>query len=703
MSLTKKIKERISIIIPTYNGLKLLKENLPHLMNAVYFAGSPHEIIVVDDGGQDETIPYIKEKFPQIITIRLPKNYGFARACNIASRESKNLILLFLNNDIRVTKDFLKPLLEPFKEEDAFAVSPKIIAERDKFIESIHETIFVSGYFCNKRVDFRFIEGINSLFPISFATGAALAVDKEKFLQLGGFDEIYHPFYWEDVDLSYRAWKHGWRVLYQPESVVFHARGATIGDGSKNPEIDKVFLRNMIIFTWKNLTDYKILFKHLILLPFDLIFAVIGRRRNYLAAFKEAFGKRKEIIARRKKQNKKLVYSDSEILNFFAESMDVLKNKTVLDYKKYEEKKEEPPVKAEKEEELKNVLVMHTHGGIGDLLLSTPVFSTLKKNYPNCKITLMVDDDREDVVQGNIYIDEIIPLRSDKIGNLVYLAQVLKLIKEKRFDTSIVLWSTFWEAYLTYLAGIKRRVGQANRILYSFLYNYPVKILSEEGDKTSHWVEIVLDYARALNLRALDRNLYFHVPQEAREAAKVLFEDLQISKNTLVIGLHAGKGLYLDSSMWPTDKFASIADKLVEKFKAVIVLTGGPDEVELVEDIEKKMKYRAVNLAGKVNLGQLGAVMERCDLFVCPDSGPMHIAAALGVPVVAIFALRSDFPNRWHPFRTKYEIVRNFYINCEQKCVKEKCKRFICMEQIREDDVVSAAERLLKGEKFFYH
>lgn len=698
----KKIKERVSIIIPTYNGLKLLAENIPHLLKAIYFAGGNHEIIVIDDGGTDNTISYIKSRYPQIRTIKLPKNYGFARACNIASKESKNPILLFLNNDIRVTKDFLKPLIEPFKQEDIFAVSPKIIAERDKFIESIHETTFISGYFCNKRINWDSIEKIDSLFPISFASGAAIAVDKDKFLELNGFDEIYHPYYWEDVDLSYRAWKKGWRVIYHPGSIVFHQRGATIGDGSVKPEVDRIFLRNMIIFTWKNLTDYKLLLQHFLILPFDLLFAFIGKRKNYIEALKMAFSKVKDIIKKRKKQNMKFAYTDSEVLSFFKESVNMLKNKSFnVEPENKEIKTVQIPDLKNEIKEYKKILVIHAHGGIGDLLLSTPVFSTLKINYPDSYLAVMVDDKRKEVLTGNPYIDEIITLNSERLGSLSYFMEVLKTIKEKKFDISIVLWSSAWEAYLTFLAGIEVRVGQAGRVLYSFLYNHPVKILSEYGDKTSHWIEIILDYVRALDIEKVDRRIFFDVPEKDKEDTHLLFEEFGLNKSKLKIGLHIGKGLSLNSSVWPTHKFAAIADKLVEKFKALIILTGSSEEVELVNNVERKMKYKAVNLAGQLNLKQLGAVIEKCDLFICPDSGPMHIAAALGVPVIAIFALKSDFPNRWHPYGTKYEIVRNIYINCDEKCVKEKCANFVCMEQIKEEDVICAADRLLKSGKIF--
>ncbi|MFH1454686.1 MAG: glycosyltransferase family 9 protein [Armatimonadota bacterium] len=703
MHFSRKIKERVSIIIPTFNGLELLKENLPHLLNAVYFTGGKHEIIVVDDGSKDGSVEYIKSRYPQIRTIKLPKNYGFARCCNIASRESKNSILIFLNNDIKVTRDFLQPLIEPFKEADLFALTPKIITERDNFIESIHETVFTSGYFCNKRVDSALIEKVKTLFPVSFATGACLAVDKEKFFALGGFDEIYHPYYWEDVDLSYRAWKRSWRVLYQPDSLVYHQRGATIGDGSRDPEVDKVFLRNMIFFTWKNLTDYKVLLKHFITLPFDLLFAVIGRRENYIEAFKKALPKIKEVIKKRKQQHKKLAYSDSEVLSFFKDSIEVLKKSAdEKDIKMKETKAAQFEDMDDKESDIKKILVMHTHGGIGDLLLSTPIFSTLKMNYPDIHVTLIVDDMREEVVQGNPYIDEIITLDSEKIGTFGYFFKVLGMIKEGKYDAGIVLWSTAWEALAVYLAGVKIRVGQSGRLLYSFLYNYPVRISSETGDKTSHWVEIILDYVRALPVCEVDRNLFFEIPQQDKDDIKGLFEKLGIDKHKMIIALHTGKGMELDPSVWPTWKFAAIADMLVEKFKAVVILTGGPEETELVADVEKKMKYKAVNLAGHLSLKQLGAVLERCSLLICPDSGPMHIAAACKVPVVAIFGLKSDFPNRWHPYRTRYEIVRNFYINCDKVCVKEKCKKFICMEQIREDEILKACERLLKSDKFAY-
>lgn len=690
----KTIKDRVSIIIPNYKGISLLEKNLPYLIQAVEFSKKNHQIIVVDDAGFEVTKIYIKRMFPQVEVITLPKNFGFGQACNLAAKVSLHPLVLFLNNDVRVSRDFLQPLIDSHQQEDTFGVIPKIMVSDTGVNESVYELNFRSGYFSTRLLEKEKVDKIKGEFPVPFGCGACLLVDKKKFFQLGGFSSIFHPFYWEDVDLGYRAWKRGWKVFYEPESIVFHQRGATIGDGSLSPEVDKIFLRNMILFTWKNFHSPSIILRHLFTLPFDLFFAYVGKRKIYIEAFKEATKRLKESLVLRKKEREELLYGDCEVLSFLKSNL------KRLSFEEGISASVNPPSFFQKtistaQRGYKKILIVHNRGGMGDVILSTPLVLTLKKNFSDSHITFMLDKGHADVISGIPEIDEIILYDKGK-KDPSYFFEMLRLVKSKKFDLSVVLWSTTKEAWLCYLSGIKTRVGQGDRILYSFLYNKPVEVRSSKRDDITHWVDILLDYGRVLNLEKIERRLSFYIPTVDLDFATSLLSSCDITENDLLIGLHIGKGLSVDLERWPVKKFSKIADLLVEKFKAKIIFTGTSEERKLVNLAQGLMNYDSFNFAGKLSLKQLGALIKRLNLFICLDSGPMHIAAALKVPCVAIFALKSDFPMRWRPFGTRCEIVRSFSSNCTRKCIKEKCRRFICLEEIDENEVAEAAGKLLK-------
>lgn len=683
------IKDRVSVIIPSYQGARLLENNLPYLVRAVEFTKKPHQIIVVNDGPDKDTQFFLKKNFPQVEVITLPKNFGFGPACNLAAKVSLYPLILFLNNDVKVSREFLSPLIDLHQQNDVFAVTPKIIAPRTGVNESVYCLYFRSGYFMTKLAEKEKVDLIDNFFPVPFGCGACLLVDRKKFFALGGFSSIFHPFYWEDVDLGYRAWKRGWQTLYQPKSLVFHQRGSTIGDSFKVSEVDKIFLRNMILFTWKNSHAHSILLRHIFTMPFDLLFAYIGRRKNFIEAFKRAMKFFKESQNLRRKEMKEILFSDSDLLSFFNSNFKQLERpagkKSFFSFM--------PPEEAKGD--YKKILVVHNHGGMGDIILSIPVVLTLKKNFPEAHLAFMLDKKHFDVVSGIPEINEIIPYDSG-INKLSYFKEILKKIKDNKFDLGIVLWSNAKDAWLTYLAGIKVRVGQKDRLLYSFLYNKPVEVRSTRQDCLSHWSDILLDYVRILNLDKLDKRLSFYVPPEDHRHVSSLLLASHIKEKDLLIGMHISKGIAVKAENWPVDKFSRIADLLVEKFNAKVIFTGSWHEKELIEKAQSIMSHPSLNLAGKLSLKQFGALMKCLDLFICPDSGPVHLASALKVPCVAIFALKSDFPMRWHPLGTRYEMVRSFPYNCGRECVKERCPKFICLEQIDEVEVVQAAQKLLK-------
>lgn len=268
--------DAVSVVIPTWNGRSLLEMSIPPLVEALRRHGHPDdEIIVVDNGSDDDTLATLAVmagSAPMLRWISLPTNEGFAGATNRGARDAKNPVVIMLNNDMVVEPDFVQPLLDTFAvEPDVFGVSCQI-----DFIDpskprwetgKVHGEL-VRGLTRLFHLD-RFDEDL--IYPIFFAGGGASAYDRERFLELGGFDDhVFSPVYIEDVDLGYRAWKRGWASVLAPRSKVHHKHRGTTRRLWSEGVIHSFFLKNLAALLWKNVGSWSLLTRHLaglVLLP----------------------------------------------------------------------------------------------------------------------------------------------------------------------------------------------------------------------------------------------------------------------------------------------------------------------------------------------------------------------------------------------------------------------------------------------------
>ncbi len=250
-----------SVVIPNWNGRDLLENYLPSVIAAL--AGHPdNEIIVVDNGSTDESAAFVRRNFPQVKLVALARNFGFGGGSNTGVRAAKNDIVVLLNSDMRVEPGFLAPLLAGFTDERVFAVSCQILfTDPHKRRE---ETGLTQGWWeeGGLRVRHRMDDQIQDAYPCFYGGGGSCAFDRRKFLELGGFDPLLEPFYLEDTDLGYQAWKRGWKVLYHPRSVVYHEHRGTIGKRFTEAQIQAVLKKNFILFTWKNIHEWPRLASH---------------------------------------------------------------------------------------------------------------------------------------------------------------------------------------------------------------------------------------------------------------------------------------------------------------------------------------------------------------------------------------------------------------------------------------------------------
>lgn len=244
----------ISVVIPNYNGRKLLETYLPQNFPVFKQLGMD-QIIVVDDASQDDSVAYLCDHFPEVEVVVRDENGGFSKAANTGVAHATHDIVFLLNTDIVVQNLELDPILAYFKKDDVFSVTPRVIRPwQNDLDEGLTTGYMKNGWFfmeiCEDPPD-RDLDGQ----PVLWGCGGATFIDRKKFGAMSGFDENFSPFYVEDVDLCYRAWKMGWASVYVPHSSVLHWHSQTIKSKHSTRNVHRVALRNRYYFIWKNITD----------------------------------------------------------------------------------------------------------------------------------------------------------------------------------------------------------------------------------------------------------------------------------------------------------------------------------------------------------------------------------------------------------------------------------------------------------------
>ncbi len=258
---------KVSIIIPNRNGAELLEKNLP----SVLAAAKGEEVIVVDDASTDNSIELLQDKFSSVRVIRSGHHQGFASTVNIGVQEAAGEIVVLLNTDVLPEKGFLGPLVKHFSDPSVFAVGclEKSLEGGKTILRGRGEAKWEKGFFIHCR-------GEVNQSTTAWVSGGSGAFRKSIWDELGGMDPIYNPFYWEDIDLSYRALKSGYALVFESKSVVTHEHATGAIKLVYSPlQVKIISYRNQFLFIWKNLTDLNIMLTHVIWTPIRLMQAVL--------------------------------------------------------------------------------------------------------------------------------------------------------------------------------------------------------------------------------------------------------------------------------------------------------------------------------------------------------------------------------------------------------------------------------------------
>jgi len=336
----------------------------------------------------------------------------------------------------------------------------------------------------------------------------------------------------------------------------------------------------------------------------------------------------------------------------------------------------------------KKILIIRTDR-IGDVVVSTPVIKAVREELPDAYIAMMVRPYAKDVISGNPFLDDVIIY--DKYGAhksiLATLRFALKLRRQK-FDLALILHPTNRAHWITFLAGINKRIGWGSKC--GFLLTKRLPFIKHEGKK--HESDYTMDVARVVGIDGNTKDPFVPIREDAKNVIDSFLKRKDINENDMLIGVHPGASC--PSKRWPSERFAKVADDLIEKLNCKVVIFLGPGEIELARGVQESMKHPAIIADNNFSIAQMAALIKKCRFFITNDNGPMHIASAVGTPVVAIFG-RSQAglsPRRWGPLGEK-DVFLHKSVGCKV-CLAHNCKiGFKCLLAISVEEVLTEAAR----------
>lgn len=305
----------ISVVIPNWNGSGLLGPCLESVKRALVFAGAPRpwEIVVADDGSTDDSLDLLRASYPEVVVTTGAKRLGFIANANRGVERCTNPYFLLLNNDVTLAEDFFANWSARSDDPELFSVTSRMLRpDRVTFDSGRRVGVWDRGLIRHWVVC---REGTSG--PTLYGSGGASIYSTDKFRALGGFDTLFRPMYHEDMDVSYRAWKRGWKTIYEPSYLAYHHGSVSSKKAYRARELSGIIAKNHYLFIWKNITDPGLIRQHLVWLPFWLAQGWRTGRRVVTLAMLQALPRLKEAATRRAIERAEQRVSDRWIWDTF--------------------------------------------------------------------------------------------------------------------------------------------------------------------------------------------------------------------------------------------------------------------------------------------------------------------------------------------------------------------------------------------------
>ena len=336
-----------------------------------------------------------------------------------------------------------------------------------------------------------------------------------------------------------------------------------------------------------------------------------------------------------------------------------------------------------------NLLIVRTDR-IGDVVLSLPLAPIIKKHLPECRITFLVRDYTRSLVENHPYIDDVIILKES--GKKISVRENVRNIARYNFDSAVIVYPTFVTSLIIFLSKIKNRIGTGYR-WYSFLFNQ--KIYEHRKYAEKHELEYNVNLLRKFGIEenASPGKVEFDLVPDKTSEEKVdeILRRSDIKSEEPIIIIHPGSG---GSSVdLPQQKFRSLVERIAGELTENIILTGSDREKYLCENL--KLRPGILNLAGKLDLSGMIALIKKCSIFISNSTGPIHIAAALDKYTIGFYPrIAACSPDRWGPYTNK-KVIFTPKIECSD-CTREQCGRLDCMNSIEVTDIFYETEKIYK-------
>jgi len=331
---------------------------------------------------------------------------------------------------------------------------------------------------------------------------------------------------------------------------------------------------------------------------------------------------------------------------------------------------------------LSGAILICAGGGIGDSMLASLCARALRNRFS--QVDALTLPAHRDTLEHVPDVDHV--LVDDGSSSAVVAEQ----LRNRSYDVAVVTWATRRTAEIPFLARIPIRVGQARR-LYSRLFTHQVVVRSERGDVTSHWSQILLDYARAIGCDTKDTQPRFEIAAADEAAANDALRRYSMAPPFGMV--HATCAATARRPYWPLEGWKALLRALQPRFSHPIIVSGSPADVEIASELAKATG--AVSLAGQTSIGAFAAIARRSEFFIVMHSGPMHVAAAVGTPTVGIFPLQCDFPDRWSPIGPRVSIARASY-RCRPGERIETCPDYLCIANLDVPRVLASLDDVLR-------
>jgi heptosyltransferase-2 len=322
--------------------------------------------------------------------------------------------------------------------------------------------------------------------------------------------------------------------------------------------------------------------------------------------------------------------------------------------------------------------------------MTTPAIRAIRKRFPNSYVSLLAKPWVMPVFENSEHIDRLL-IYDDKGRHKGIFGKfrLARDLKKYHFEAAILLQNAFEAALITFLARIPLRIGY-NTDVRQLLLTHAVSCTNEI--KKKHQTDYYLNIIRGLGMKEDNRELYLRLNQKDRFRAEKRLLEQHLSLDDKIVGINPG-ATYGPAKQWPLDRYAHLADKIQAFTGGRIIIFGGPNDRNLGGNISQRMQHRPIDLSGKTSLGEAMALIERCDLFITNDSGLMHVAAALNVPLIAVFGSTNSITTG--PLSQNSKIVQ-VPLECSP-CLRPECPKghLNCMDQISVEMVFSDVKDML--------